>query len=1066
MTQTPNLQEDYTSQLPALRLLIGLGYEYISPSRALELRGGDEGRVILKPILEKQLRKLNKIHYKDEVHEFSDANISHAIDALKDQPLNEGLGVANKKVYELITKGKSFPQLVKGDKKSFTLKYIDWENIENNVFHVTEEYVIEQEDGKGTRRPDIVLFVNGIPLAVIEAKRPDLDTKEGTPVEQAISQMTRNQKDGYIRNLFIYSSLHLAIAGNEAKYGTTETPSKFWAVWREEDKEIGETEKNAKLDSKVITEILQQRPPEFRHKAKNVLIEDYTITEQDRLIYSLCRPERLLKLIDRYIVFDGKDKKVARYQQFFAIEKTINRIKYLKGDQREGGVIWHTQGSGKSLTMSMLTKAIQSEEMIRNPKVVVVTDRVSLDKQIHETFSNTDVDVVRASSSKNLAKNIQSPKSTVITTVINKFEAIAKSGKVHDESPDIFILVDESHRGHYGSLHKAMREVFPNACYIGLTGTPLMKREKNTADKFGGFIHKYTVDQAVKDKAVLPLLYEGRHILQDVNQQALDSFFERVSEDLSDKQKAELKKKFAKHDAINQAKQRLYAIALDISDHFSKEIKQTGFKGQITAPSKRAAVILKNYFDQIGKVETEVIISPVDTREGHEDVFDEPDDIVQQFWTKMMKKYGSEEEYNKHIVDGFKDGDYPEVLIVVDKLLTGFDAPVNFVLYILRSLKEHTLLQAIARVNRLRAGKEYGLIIDYYGILGDLDKALTTYSSLGEFDEEDLSGMMTSVWTEIEKLPQLYENLIDLFKEIQNKDDFQAYLEILRDEDIREDFYKRLSKFARILKLGLGTYGFEEKIGEKNVDKYKRTLEFYMKLRKKAVSIYSDSLRYKEYEKQIQQLIDTHVTATETLEINEEPVNIFDKEAFNKEVAQQAGEVAKADTMISRLKKVAYENMDEDPAYYKKLSAMIKKLIDDYLNKRISEKEYFSKANTLRDDLYAHQESRDSSVPERIRGNGEAIAYRGIVQEKVSTLRESNNEEISAEIALKIDEIIDEMAIVDWYKKEDVINDMRQEIEDYILDQVNTRYDWKINYDQIDEIVEACIKTAKARLVK
>ena len=290
-----------------------------------------------------------------------------------------------------------------------------------------------------------------------------------------------------------------------------------------------------------------------------------------------------------------------------------------------------------------------------------------------------------------------------------------------------------------------MIKALPNASFIGFTGTPLMKAEKNTARRFGGFIEPaYTIRDAVEDKAVVPLIYEGRHIMQDVNTKGVDRMFEALSEGLNSEQKADLKRKFAGRDELNKLGSRLYLIAWDVSNDYSNNWRGTGFKAQLTAPSKKAAITLKRLLEQFGKVSSEVVISSADDREGDDESTDE--ESVLRFWRSMMEKYGTEKEYNRAIIGSFKKGEHPEVLIVVDKLLTGFDAPRNRVLYIARGLKEHTLLKAIARVNRIYPGKDEGLIIDYYGVVSQLHDALELYSSLEEkFDEEDLEGALIDI---------------------------------------------------------------------------------------------------------------------------------------------------------------------------------------------------------------------------------------------------------------------------------------------------------------------------------
>ncbi|MHB1234557.1 MAG: type I restriction endonuclease subunit R, partial [Microbacteriaceae bacterium] len=413
---------------------------------------------------------------------------------------------------------------------------------------------------------------------------------------------------------------------------------------------------------------------------------DRAISAQDRLIYSLCRPERLLDLVRRFTVFDGGVRKIARHQQFFAVRNTIDRVLDHQGvtdgaGSRKGGVIWHTQGSGKSITMVMLGKALALEPRIPSPRILIVTDRDDLDKQIRGTFRACELEPVRATSGAHLGELIRA-RTPLITTIINKFENAAKHGET-DDSADIFVLVDESHRtqtgryGGYGSFHVTMRRMLPAACYLGFTGTPLLKREKNTAATFGGLIHKYTIDQAVEDEAVVPLLYEGRMVEQQLADNVIDRWFEKISEGLTREQQRDLKRKFSRIDVLGKTGQTIRAKVFDISEHYRRTWQGTGFKAQLVAPDKASAIRFKQVLDEIGHITSEVVISAPDEYEGTEQVDQESRDLVHSFWDRQMERYGSESAYNEQLIGAFKGGDDPEILIVVSKLLTGFDAPRN-----------------------------------------------------------------------------------------------------------------------------------------------------------------------------------------------------------------------------------------------------------------------------------------------------------------------------------------------------------------------------------------------------
>ena len=1062
--QTPSFIEDHISQIPALQLLQNLGYTYLTPEEVLKERQDKLSNVILEDILEQQLLKFNKIQFKGKIYPFSPASIRGAIDAIKNVPMFDGLVTTNSKIYDLLTLGKSFEESIGNDRKSFTINYIDWNNIENNVFHVAEEFEVNRTSSDKKYRPDIVLFVNGIPLCIIECKRPDI--KE--PLEEAKSQHLRNQQEDGIPHLYKYSQILLALTSNKVQYATTGTPRKFWATWKEQKLKESDLQKlvNKPLSDEQKDKLFADRFKYVRKYFDNIEAEGRLVTEQDKLLYSLCQPQRLLELMYKYIVYDAGIKKIARYQQYFAIQDTLERIKIIRDERRQGGVIWHTQGSGKSLTMVMLAKAISLEPEIINPKVIIVTDRIDLDKQISDTFKSCGKVVKKATSGEDLGNIIADNKETIITTVINKFQAALRKKKVIDNSKNVFVLVDESHRSQYGSANALMQKVFPNACYIGFTGTPLMKKEKSTAVKFGGIIGTpYTINQAVEDEAVLPLYYESRLAVQNVTQNSIDKYFDIISRDLTDKQKADLKKKFSTRRILNEAEQKIANVALDISQHFEHKYKGTGFKGQLTAPSKAIALKYKKYLDELGMVTSEVVISAPDTREGNDDIYEENSSEVNQFWKRMMDRFGNESEYNAQIINQFKNAPEPELLIVVDKLLTGFDAPKNSVLYIARSLKEHGLLQAIARVNRLAEGKDYGEIIDYYGLLTELDEALLTYSNIGDFDEEDIQDALVSAQEEIKKLPQLHSDLWEIFNGI-NKYDIEAYEQHLKYEDDRDRFYDKLRQYSKVLQLALGNFKFLEETPEKKISTYKNDLKFFLNLRVSLKSRYAESIDRKEYEAKIQKLIDTYVTSDEIIQVTE-PVDIFDTEKFRAEVEKKVSTRSKADTIAYRISRTISEKWDDDPIFYKKLSELLKEAIAKYSKQIMDEAErlkndnaYFNRVTEI---LTMARTRTGDDIPISILNNEVAKAFYGVVFEKIK--KYDATKDSAAELALKIDKIILDNQYVDWVKNTDLQNKIINDIEDVLFEFKDTNK-IDITFDDIDFIIDESMKIAKRRYAK
>lgn len=1037
-----SFKENDISQRPAMELLQKLGYQYLSPEEALGLRDDKTSNVLLEDILRQQLRNLNSIRIGSHSEaRFSEQNIENGVAAMRNVPMEGGYLNGNEAVYNMLTLGKAFEQSIDGDKKSYTMRYIDWQHPENNVFHVTEEFAVTRTGSNDTYRPDIVLFVNGIPLVVIECKRPDVKGAE----EQAISQHLRNQKEDGIRSLYVYSALLLAIGNSFGSYATTGSAAQFWCKWHE------------RFPNKTAEQDYLQQLSE--------MVGNREVTLQDEYLFNLCRPERLLELMYHFTIYDAGIKKLARYQQYFTVNETVNRVKTIEAGHRNGGVVWHTQGSGKSLTMVMLAQKIAQEPSISTPRIVLVTDRTDLDSQITKTFRKCGKEVENATTGSRLVELLESDTDAVITTVINKFATAIKKIKRPLDNPNIFILIDEAHRSQYKELAIQMSRVLPNACKIAFTGTPLMKKDKNTARTFGGIIKPvYTVKQAVEDKAVVPLLYEGRIVPQSVNEGPIDSFFDRVCEDLTEYQSTDLKKKFSRTDSLNQTEQRIYSISIDISKHYAENWQNTGFKAMLVTPKKKVAIQYKKFLDEIGKVSSEVLITAPDDREGEEIAYGDTAQEVKDFWKRMMDEHGTPQKYQENLISRFKHQENPEIMIVVDKLLTGFDEPKVTVMYLDRNLKDHTLLQAVARVNRTCEGKDYGYIIDYYGVLRELDDALSIYSEYDEDDREVFRDTLVPVSDKIAELPQRHSDLWELFKMIPNKRDLEAYAQSLRMEDRRHEFYDRLTAFSSVLQLALSTEEFFKNTEEKTVRRYKEDLNMFSKLRTAVQLRYSDTIDYKKYEARIEKLINHHVES-DAVKVITNLVNIFDKEDFQKEVDSVVGTAAKADTIATRTAKYINENMDSDPAFYKKFSQLIKETIELYEQDRLNENEYLEKMMQFKEDVLNHT---DSELPSELEHNNAAKAYFGIALENYKRLfPDMPVQEMALDTAKSFEEIIrqtvivDGSVLVDWQSKTDTVGKMKIRLEDELIDNVKRKYSVNFPFDDMDIIIDGCVDVAK-----
>lgn len=1016
------------SQKPAIELLQSMGYTYISPEDC-EKQRGSRYHVLLKDILRGQLRRLNRYCYAGAENEFSAANIERAMEDL-DEPLTDGLVRTSEKVYDALLLGKSYLETVgEGKMLSFNLKYIDWEHPQNNILHVTDEFAVESQDKQHNARPDIVLFINGIPFAVIECKAPQIS------VDQAVEQMLRNQQATYIPQLFKYAQIVMATNKNAVKYATAGTPKKFWSVWKEQNEA-------------------------FMHRQLAWLIPDRMPTEQDKNIISLFSRERVFDLIRYFILFDANVKKICRYQQYFAIQEIMKTIaeKDEKGN-RQSGVVWHTQGSGKSLTMVMLAKYILTELAPCHPRVVIVTDRKELDGQIAATFSHTRLNPARATSGRHLVELVSSAKADVVTSIINKFNT-AERLEAKNESRDVFVLIDESHRSNYGLMATKMRSVFPNACYIGFTGTPLMKKEKNTMAKFGRLIHKYTIKDGVDDGAIVPLIYEGRFVEQKVDEENIDLWFKQTTKRLTDAQKEDLRKKWSSIRRLTSTDARIKRIALDISEHFIEGYQGTGFKAMLATNYKRDAVRYLECFEAFGDLTCAVVISPPDMRESIDDADEGTDDKVIAYWSKMMRQYGDADRYEEAMKNKFCDGEI-DILIVCSKLLTGFDAPICQVLYIDKELKEHGLLQAIARTNRLREGKDYGLIVDYRGLIEKLDAAMDMYSGAGleNFDSGDLKGVVVDVMSAVGDLRNAYSQLVELFAPVADIDDSEAVEVFLAAEKLREDFYNRLCAFGRALNLVLNAEQAYNAVPKEERKKYQDTFIFFSKVRRSIKIRYCDSIDNSEYEPLMQNLLDTHLSVAGLKQITN-PIDILNKDDFEKELEDLGSLRAKADAITSRMTRSISERRDENPAYYDSFSKRIKEALDLYKEKVISDAEYLQKMRTIMEDY--HTGKSTVSYPERIRNNIHAQAFYGVLNAIFAEVEdETITPDFVAEVAEEITKIIAAHSQVDWSNNKTIHDRISQAIDDLFYE-YEKKYGLKLSFDVVDKIIDN-VKTVALR---
>ncbi|EJJ4045604.1 DEAD/DEAH box helicase [Salmonella enterica subsp. enterica serovar Typhimurium] len=1051
----PKFQEEYSAKLPALAMLTNLGWSYLSPEEALVTREGKFDQVVLTHLLREQLAK-RTFTFGGKKYSLSDKAIDNLIAEVNSPALNQGLLIANERLYNHLMYGISVTEFIDGKKATPTIALIDWHHPTNNSFVFTEEFTVTRANGVETRRPDIVCFVNGIPLVVIEAKRPDGNAKKVPTIGEGISQTLRNQRHDEIPRLFVYSQLLLSINGHDGRYGTCGTSAKFWAVWREEDLSDAEMYviKNQKLLPEQLDKLFCHRPVAARDWYQGLVAAgELAVTEQDKLLISLLLPERLLDMVRFYTLFDKKvGKVVARYQQVFGIKRLIERINTKRPDgSREGGVIWHTTGSGKSLTMVFLSKALILHEGLKQCRIVVVTDRVDLENQLSRTFISSgelsgkrDKSAAIATSGRRLAEQIGKGTERIIFSLIQKFNTAIRQPECINTSSDIIVLIDEGHRSQGGENHIRMMQALPKAAFVAFTGTPLLKDDKTT-NKFGSIIHAYTMQRATDDKAVTPLLYEERIPDLDVNERALDSWFERITEGLSDQQKTDLKRKYASKGQIYTADDRIRLIALDIANHFVKNIDE-GLKGQLACDSKAAAIKYKKYLDEVGLFESAVVISAPDTREGNTEVDESTTPEVVKWWKENVGQQ-DEQSYTRNVIDRFDKDDSLKLLIVVDKLLTGFDEPKNAVLYIDKQLKGHNLIQAIARVNRLHPKKKFGLLIDYRGILKELDTTIEKYQKLasrtqGGYEIDDLAGLYNQMSTEYKRLPQLYKNLWAIFDGVKNRQDTEQLRQVLvpRIEEkngelvdvhlkIREDFYEALTEFASCLKVALqsATFFEDKSFSEDDRRHYKETVMQFSSLRQLVQQDAGERIDYDEYAEQVKKLLDKHVVGVEV----REPDGVYEVNKMGQAQPEKWSEDKtrnETDIIKTRVTRMIEQELRDDPYAQEAFSKLLRQAIEEA--EKLFEhplKQYM----LFREFEEQVQERRLNDIPDAFAGNYHAQAYFGVFKKilpEVFSITDSQVQDKWIKLAFDVDRSVETSVAENSINPQNIEADIRKKL--------------------------------------
>lgn len=951
MSETQALNEETLVENRMIRQLEELGYTYVHGAD-LDRERTAKTEVVLRERFIQAVRKLNPW--------LSENNLNKVVRMITHMEA-ASLMEANQTFHELLINKLSIQQDLGSGRRNQTVQLIDFDDIDKNEFIVTNQ--LSFTSAHGTNRPDMLIYVNGLPLVVIECKSPLLPPDQ--QIGEGVKQLRRYQRE--TETLFYYNQFLVSTSNDRAKVGTIGAKAQHFSTWKEPypltAKDVGENP-----------------------------------SPQDILTAGILDRERLFDLILNFIVYEPEDgrviKKMARYQQYRAVNKAVKRIQTGTHPQARGGVVWATQGSGKSLAMVFLSMKLRRLESLKNPVIVVVTDRQDLDAQITATFRRCGFpNPQQAESVEDLKRLLtQGPGSTVMT-LVQKFQTDENEAyPLLSEAENIIVLIDESHRSQYSSLALNMRTALPNATYIGFTGTPIDKEDKSTIRTFGSYIDKYSIEQAVEDGATVPIFYEARLVDLHVHGETIDTLFDRFFREYSDEDKERIKQKYVTEEAITASPKRLRAVVLDIIDHYERHIRPNGFKAQIVSVSREAAVTYKKLLDELSDYESAVIIS-----EAHNDSED-------------MRQYALSQAEEREVITRFKkpfDEDPLAFLIVCDKLLTGFDAPIEQVMYLDKPLKEHNLLQAIARTNRTYDQKDYGLIVDYYGVSRFLEEAL------GIFHEEDIKGAMHHIDEEIPRLEARHRQTMRFFDRVDQSDP-EASVMVLEPENIRHAFDTAFKNFSQSMDMVMPS---------PKAKPYLEDLKWLGKIRKMAQSqfhIDDGSMDISDCGGKVRELIEEYMYAS-TPEILLEPVNILTSK-FDQKLDELKTPEAKAAEMEHAMKHEIRIKLEENPVKYTSLKERLEQLIEQRKDRQLTIEDLLEEYHALREEMMdMERESESFGLKET-----EHLPFYQLLEQELPNDYEHDKVKFLTET---ITEVIQDNAVIDWTEKEDIKREMRRQIK-------------------------------------
>ena len=989
-------RHEYTlAEDPGLDLLVQLGWRYLTAAELAAERSGERDSLLVGR-LRSALLRLNE--WMDE------GQAERVIGRLQ---RSEGIGVVeNRRVHEWLIYGMPFDTGGGSGPRTRSVQFFDFENPEGgkNDFVVTNQFPVR--GGRDRIVADLVLFVNGVPLVVMEAKSPTIGAGWKT---EAVGQLRRYQglgpqyRDRGAPDLFRTNLLTVAHCGAKAAYGAVGAGEDAYAEWKS-------------VEPLTDDEVRQRYGVEP--------------TGQAQLIVGLLRPAMVLEVLRDFVLYEPQKgrlvKKLPRYQQYRAVRKALARIRSGGRPEERGGVIWHTQGSGKSLTAFWLATKLRRDPAFGNATILVVTDRRQLNRQIRDTFDRCGFPAPEmAESGKHLARLLTSGRGRTVMTTIQKFEdAVPEEERATatlDPSDEVVVMVDEAHRTQYGTLGAILSQALPRAALIGFTGTPIDKGfRRSTMKRFGSLIDRYSIEQAVEDGATVEIRYEAR--LPDLaveGPRTLDQIFAAMFGEESEEVREQARRRYANKETVAEADRRIQMIAFDIADHFKTRIRPNGFKAQVVAPGRRAALRYSGYLNDFGIAAYPIIT--VERGDGPE--FDAAREVDEE-----------------QTISAFQDPEgEPEMLVVVDRLLTGFDAPVEQVLYLDHALRDHNLLQAIARVNRrfrhLRDGvwteKTYGLVVDYCGVSGNLEQALSSFAS------SEVEGAMLETETDpatvIEAAAVRAESH---FKGRDPEDPADAALVFVRDGDdeslLREDAFERFETdyraFARLM---------DRFLPDPRALRYADRLARLKGIRAFVRAQYlrrDDAVDWADLGAKVHKLIDGSISA----EVRElmAPVSILAGD-FEERIAALPHDEARASVMEHAIRAEIRERLRENAAYYEKLSEKLARIIRELREQVIDAAEAVRRLGELRREMRGEADAARArglsplafSIFRLLESQLPAAEPAGAVGE-IAAEAAPDADEARSRAAGKIAEVVGKYRkFVDWEANEEVRRRMRREIK-------------------------------------